>query len=290
MLDETEIDSNEMTEIENIEDENISEPEVEVETEVEAESEDEEIQDQDNQSEEVEEDESKEDSKDNNHETVDWVKKRLAQKDRQLKKRLREKEREIEALRTQVSAIYQPIQQDYTPPPGQILDPATGQYVDEDSVEGKVILKLQQMQQAEVLRQQAAASQAKQKSLGTKIEELKDKFDDLEDVMKDSYQNFTAPMTELMLNDPNTVETLYNLAKNDPQRLAEISRMSAHQQIKAINFLEFQKSTNVKQKLRSDAPKPVHPVRPSSSNFVDKNSYDSIYQRMREEQRRLAGK
>ena len=286
MLDENNIDSNDMIDSESMDDQNISEPEVEVETE----SYDDETQDQDTQSDESEDGESNDDSKDKNYETVDWVKKRLAQKDRQNKKRLREKEREIEALRTQVSAIYQPTQQDYTPPQGQIFDPATGQYVDEDSVEGKVILKLQQMQQAEVLRQQAAASQAKQKSLGSKIEELKDKYDDLEDVMKESYQNFTAPMTELMLNDPNTVETLYYLAKNNPQRLSEISRMSEFQQIKAINFLEFQKDTSVNQKLRSDAPKPVTPVKPSATNFVDKHSFDAIYQKQREEQRRLTGK
>ena len=286
MLDENNIDSNDMIDSESMDDQNISEPEVEVETE----SYDDETQDQDTQSDESEDGESNDDSKDKNYETVDWVKKRLAQKDRQNKKRLRDKEKELDVLRTQVSAIYQPTQQDYTPPQGQILDPATGQYVDEDSVEGKVILKLQQMQQAEVIRQQTAASQAKQKSLGSKIEELKDKYDDLEDVMKDSYQHFTAPMTELILNDPNTVETLYNLAKNNPQRLAEISRMSEFQQIKAINFLEFQKDTSVNQKLRSDAPKPVTPVKPSATNFVDKHSFDAIYQKQREEQRHLAGK
>ena len=108
--------------------------------------------------------------------------------------------------------------------------------------------------------------------------------------MKDSYQHFTAPMTELILNDPNTVETLYNLAKNNPQRLAEISRMSEFQQIKAINFLEFQKDTSVNQKLRSDAPKPVTPVKPSTTNFVKKDSFEAIYEKQREEQRHLAGK
>ena len=288
MLDENTIDSTEIVESESVADQNISEPEAEVENETEATEE--EGKDQDAQSEESEDGEPKEYSKDKDYETVDWVKKRLAQKDRQLKKRLREKEREIEGLRTQFSAIYQPTQQDYTPPQGQILDPATGQYVDEDSVEGKVILKLQQMQQAEVFRQQAAASQTKQKTLGTKIEELKDKYDDLEDVMKESYQHFTAPMTELILNSPNSVETLYDLAKNNPQKLAEISRLPDFQQIKAINFLEFQRDTNVNQKLRSDAPKPVTPVKPSATTFVNKDSYDVIFEKKREALRKQCGK
>lgn len=251
----------------------------------------EEIAETSTESEEETDDELKENNdKDKNYETVDWVKKRLAQKDRQLKKRLRDKEKEIEYLRTQVSAIFQPTQQEYSAPQGQILDPATGQYVDEDSVEGKVILKLQQMQQAEAVRQQTAAAQMKQKALNSKIEEVKEKYDDFEDVIKDSYNHFPSAMSEIMLNNPGSVETFYDLAKNNPQKLAEISKLSEFQQLKAINFIEFQKENKVTQKLRSDAPKPTPPVKPSTTNFVEKDSYDAIYERQREELKRRTGK
>lgn len=276
---------NDLESVEKESDQNISEQVSEVDSETEISDE---INDQELKTEENEDDES-EDNQDNNHETVDWVKKRLAQKDRQVKKRLKEKEQEIEYLRKQVSAIYQPTPQEYSPPPGQIYDPTSGEYVDEDSVEGKVVKKLMQIQETEIAKKQAMEAQVKRTSLGGKIEELKDKYEDFEDVLKGSYQNFTSPMSEMMLNSPNSVETFYNLAKNHPEKLKEISKLPAYQQIKAINFLEFQKETTVHQKLKSDAPKPVAPVKPSTGTFVDKNSYESIFNKQKENLKRKFG-
>jgi len=241
-------------------------------------------------------DEEESEVSDDQTQKVDWVKKRLAQKDRQTDKRLKEKDREIEYLRQQVSAIYQPYSQDYLPPQGQIYDPTTGQYVDEDSVDGKLIKKLQQMQEVENIKKEAekvnkkiAENKVKENSLKIKIEDLKDQYNDFEDVFKKSEQNITASMGELMLNYPKSVETFYDLAKNHPEKLADIAKMPDYQQVRAINFLEFQKERSVSQKLKSNAPSPVTPVK-STTTYVDNDSYDSILARQRQKLEEIYGK
>lgn len=221
---------------------------------------------------------------------VDWLKKRLAQKDRQVSKRLREKEREIDYLRQQVSAIYQPYQSEYSPPQGQIYDPTTGQYVDEDSVDGKMLKKMQKMQEIEALKKQTVEYEHKYQSLGGKIEDLKSRYDDFEEIFAKSQKNITQTMANIMLQHPDNVDTFYDLAKNHPEKLEEIAKMPEYQQIKAINFLEFQKANNVQQKLKSNAPKPIPPVKSAAPTFVDKDSYESIYARQREEMERCFGK
>lgn len=270
----------------------ISTPEAEEEATSEVSSETEQPEPEENPSElddeNEEEEEESQDDHDKNHEALEWVKKRLAQKDRQIKRRLRDKEKELEVLRQQVASIYQP-QQEYTAPQGQIYDPTSGQYVDEDSVDGKFIKKFQQLKEVEVAYKQKVEAETKQKTLRNTIEDLKDKYDDLEEVIQHSVQNLTAPMSEMMLNYPNSVETFYDLAKNNPEKLEEISKMSPFQQIKAINFIEFQKDTSVHQKLKSNAPKPVTPVKPSTARFVDTSSYEAILKRQKEEQKRRYG-
>lgn len=274
MLDEDNVDLVEQTEDGNENDESVSELEN-----------DEETSDSDTQPSEDSVDDNTEDNQEKNYDAVDWVKKRLAQKDRQTKKRLMEQKKEIDFLKQQVSSIYQPVQQEYAVPQGQIVDPTTGDYVDEDSFEGKFVKKFQQIKEAEFSRAEALAADTKKKALGTEIEDLKDKYDDLEDVMRESYKNFTTPMSAMMLNNPQSVELFYNLAKNDPSQLEKISKMSEYQQIKAINFLEFQKANTVEQKLKSNAPKPVTPVKQSTTGFVSKDSYESILKRQREKGR-----
>jgi DNA repair exonuclease SbcCD ATPase subunit len=234
-------------------------------------------------------DEEESEVSDDQTQKVDWVKKRLAQKDRQTDKRLKEKDREIEYLRQQVSAIYQPYSQDYLPPQGQIYDPTTGQYVDEDSVDGKLIKKLQQIQEVEKIKEQIVKSEDKKKSAISKINDLKNQYDDFEDVFKKSSQNLTKTMQDMMIDYPNSVETFYDLAKNHPEKLADIAKMPDYQQVRAINFLEFQKERSVPQKLKSNAPSPVTPVK-STTTYVDNDSYDSILARQRQKLEEIYGK
>lgn len=230
------------------------------------------------------------DDQNKNHEALGWVKKRLAQKDRQVKKRLREKDNEINELRNQVSSIYQPIEQSYSSPPeGKILDPMSGQYVDENSVEGKVIQKLQQMQQLESVRKQQTEFQSQFNVFNETVNELKDKYEDYEEVVSKAKPYLTQTMVESMISSPSSVEIFYNSLKEDPKKIEEISKMPVAQQIKAMNFLEFQGQHKVEQKLKSNAPKPIVPVKPSTTNFVDDGSYESILRKKREKQKRRFG-
>jgi len=235
--------------------------------------------------------ESEDDGNQNkDHEALGWVKKRLAQKDRQINKRLREKDREISELRNQVSSIYKPVEQDVSSPPsGKIFDPLSGQYVDEESVDGKVIQKLQQMQQAETRRKQQLEFQSQLNVFNEKVETMKDKYEDYEDIVNKSKSYLTQTMVECIVSSPNSVEVFYNTLKENPKKLEEISKMPVAQQVKAMNFLEFQGERKVEQKLKSNAPKPITPIKPSTTKFVDDGSYEAILRKQREKQRSRFG-
>lgn len=220
-------------------------------------------------------------------EKLDWVKKRLAQKDRQTKRQLREKDAEVEELKRQVAAVYSPLADESQA--GKILDPTTGSYVEENSTEGLVIKKLQQIRQAELAQRQYDDRKVQVRSFNDKIQDLKDQFDDYEDVVDQANSYLTPIMVETMIASPGSVEVFYNTLKSNPEKLVEISKLRPAEQMKAMNFLEFQAQNQVKQKLVSNAPRPISPVKPSAKTVVDDDSFEAIMRRKRAEQKRMYG-
>lgn len=220
-------------------------------------------------------------------EKLDWVKKRLAQKDRQTKRQLREKDAELEELKRQVAAVYNPSTDESQA--GKILDPTTGSYVEENSTEGLVIKKLQQIRQAELAQRQYDDRKVQVKSFNDKIQDLKDQYDDYEDVVEQATSHLTPIMVETMIASPGSVEVFYNTWKSNPEKLVEISKLRPVEQMKAMNFLEFQAQNQVKQKLISNAPRPISPVKPSAKTVVDDGSFEAIMRRKRVEQKRMYG-
>lgn len=220
-------------------------------------------------------------------EKLDWTKKRLAQKDRQTKRQLREKDAELEELKRQVAAVYAPLTDENQA--GKILDPTTGSYVEENSTEGLVIKKLQQIQQAELAQRQYNDRKAQMKSFNDKIQDLKDQYDDYEDVVDQANSTITQTMVETMIASPDSIEVFYHTLKSNPEKLVEISKLRPVEQMKAMNFLEFQAQNQVKQKLISNAPRPISPVKPSAKTIVDDGSFEAMMRRKRAEQKRMYG-
>jgi len=232
-------------------------------------------------------DDASTDNKD--HEALDWVKKRLAQKDRQANRRLKEKDAEVSELRAQLNAIYQPYQQEaLQATQGQVLDPVTGSYVDEESVDGKVIKKLQQLKQAEVLRRQQDEVNNQLKSFTKTVDSVKNKYDDYEDVVEEAKQYLSQTMLETMVASPSSVEVVYNVWKNNPDMIKEIQKLPVHQQIKEMHRLEFVEENKIQQKLKSNAPKPISPVKQTASISND-DSFDAIVNRMKAVQKKRFG-
>ena len=238
--------------------------------------------------EEVSEDEPEETLTDDQQpEKLDWVKKRLAQKDRQTKRQLREKDAELEELKRQVAAVYSPLADESQA--GKILDPTTGSYVEENSTEGLVIKKLQQIKQAELAQRQYDDRKSQMRSFNDKIQDLKDQYEDYEDVVEQANTHLTQTMVETMIASPDSVEVFYRTWKSNPEKLVEISKLRPVEQMKAMNFLEFQAQNQVKQKLVSNAPRPISPVKPSAKTVVDDGSFEAIMRRKRAEQKRMYG-
>jgi len=243
----------------------------------------------DQQDEGQEENSDSKDEQTKNHEALDWVKKRLAQKDRQTNRRLKDKEREISELKQQVATIYQPLQQDVQQlTQGQIVDPFTGSYVDEESVDGKVVKKLQQIKQAEIIQKQQYELQNQFRSFNDKVNEARDKYVDYEDVVDEAKPYLSQTMVETMVVSPTGVEIFYNTWKNNPDKIKEISKLPVSQQIRAMHRLEFAEENKIQQKLKSNAPKPISPVKPTAS-IANDDSFESILKRKREEQKRQYG-
>jgi hypothetical protein len=207
-----------------------------------------------------------------------WVEQRL-QRER------RKHEREMNELRKQ-QPVPPPVQYD---PNTQIQDPFTGNIVDVNSVDGQVVLKLQQVAAIQEQAEQQQKTQKNQEELKRKLEKGYAKFDDFEDVVVDA--GVTQPMLEAAYLADNTDELLYNLAKYKPEEIDRISKLSPERQFREMVLLESKMKQSTKKKIVKKVPEPPSKIKGSGQSIKDESdmSFEDVLKRRRKmEKERLS--
>lgn len=193
-----------------------------------------------------------------------WMKKRLA---RERQKADREKQR-ADILEMQLRSGYNP---QYQQQQQQAIPQNQQQAIDPTQLTEDAVLNLVQKAEAKRQQQQAAFQyEASVRSFYDNLQHGHDKFEDFEDVTQ--AVAFTPFMRDAILDikDPDTF--VYSLAKNNPQRLAEIARLNPTQQIREMGALVEEHKAKTKPKLVSKAPTPPSTQPKSSAGSAAKQN------------------
>lgn len=175
----------------------------------------------------------------------------------------------------------------------ELVDPATGQPIDEDSVQGQVLKALnsiaQKQKKDEVIKlrqKEQAEYQAALAELQNNLESGYEKYDDFDEVVMADNVPFTESMRDIAaVMIPNPDDVLYAIAK-DRNELSRISKLQPRQQAR-----EMVKLSGLLLNKRQDN-KPAHPVRnikPINNNPVktptreitDRSSVSDIRRRLK---------
>lgn len=149
----------------------------------------------------------------------------LRKQKKQLTEKVRRLEGELERLRQPV--IPQPVQ------PQGLIDPATGQPVEENSVTGQVLKVMHGLARQNQEAQQKAAVQQNYNELLQKLDATAEKYDDFDEVVRDEAVPITDVMRDIAMLLPNPGETLYRIAKN-PSELQRIINLSPKEQAREM--------------------------------------------------------
>ena len=229
-------------------------------------------------------DESKEDQsleeKSDESEIPKWVKKRL-QRER------RKHERELNDLKLQNEQYMSTVGNNnaYFDQATQIQDPYTGNIVAKDSVEGQVVVKLQQLSQVQEEQEKQTKVQQAQENFKRRLEKGYDKFDDFREVVDNS--GVTMPMLEAAYESENPDELLYNLAKYKPEEIDRISKLSPGRQFREMVLLENEMKQSTKKKIVKEVPEPPSKIKGSGSSAIvdeDDLTFEQLLRKARKEQ------
>lgn len=184
-------------------------------------------------------------------ELPDWMKKRLKRVESKYKRELDSYKQEVDQYIKQVRPQSQEPTYDVN---NQVADPFTGAVYDKDSVNGQVILKLQEMAQYQEHAEVSQKQQQELMQLKNKVTQGVEKYDDYEDVL------MSSPITEAMVKaaalSDNTADLLYNLAKKRPADAERISKLSPELQFREMVLMEKELLSTPKAVVRNTAPPP----------------------------------
>lgn len=121
-------------------------------------------------------------------------------------------------------------------PNTQIVDPFTGQVVSLNSVEGQVVVKLQQAAEIQQKEEQKAQKAKEKETIKEKLAVGVAKFDDYMDVVSDL--PFTQTMLEAAALSDKADEFIYQLGKYNRDDVIRITKLSPKEQFKEIVLLE----------------------------------------------------
>lgn len=241
-----------------------SEPE---ETEKTEESEDDDATETDSQTDDTDEageEVQEETEKSDKPEIPKWAEKRLQRQQRKHDRELNQLQNKFDQLATTQNAV------NYDQAT-QIQDPFTGNIVDINSVEGQVVLKLQQAVQVQTQVEQQQKTQQDDEDLKRKLEKGYTKFDDFEDVVVNAgiTSQGTPGMFEAVRLSDSPEELLYNLGKYKPDEIERISKLSPERQFRETVLLENKLKQLTKKKIVKKVPEPPSKIKGSGQSMKD---------------------
>lgn len=213
-----------------------------------------------------------------------WLKKRLARSKRQqdrLQEQLNDSQQKLLNVQNADGRSSQSEQVKYDPNT-QIIDPFTGQAVDIASVEGQVVIKLQQAAVIQEQQDKNVKKAEEQRTLKQKLSKGYEKFDDYQEVVADL--PFTQVMLEAAAMSDKADEFIYQLGKYNREEVERIVSLSPKEQFREMVLLE-NKFRNQKPVVKSVAPPPTTI---KSAGYIQKDrkkmSYEELYQVRRKEE------
>ena len=235
-------------------------------------SEDDENVQTDSQTESDESSEEKQDveEKSEKPEIPKWVEKRLQRQDRKHERELSDYKQQVEK---QVEQYIGNLANNnaYIDQSTQIQDPFTGNIVAKDSVEGQVILKMQQLSDVKAQTEKQTKIQQAQEDLKRKLAKGYDKFDDFHDVVDNSGISMTMLEAASLSETPD--ELLYNLAKYKPEEIDRISKLSPERQFREMVLLETEMKQSTKKKIVKKVPEPPSKIKGSGASLKDESDF-----------------
>lgn len=205
-----------------------------------------------------------------------WAKDRLERSTRQVEElqyQLHDQRKRLIELEESKSAkkADEKIQYD---PQTQIVDPFSGQVVPIDSVEGRVIIKLQQAAEIQVKEDEKAKKKEQEQKVKDKLAKGLSKFEDYKDVVVSL--PFTQTMLEAAALSDVADEFVYHLGKYNREEVERIVKLSPAEQFKEIVLLE----SKFKQMKKPANPTIEPPTQVKSSGYIEKDpermSFDDL--------------
>jgi len=158
----------------------------------------------------------------------------------------------------------QPDKVDYDPQT-QLIDPFSGQVVPIDSVEGRVILKLQQAAEIQAKEDEKKQKTDKEQKIKDKLAAGLNKFEDFREIVGNL--PFTQTMLEAAALSDKADEFVYHLGKYNRSEVERIIKLSPNEQFKEIVLLD----NKFKQMKPPAKPAAEPPTQVKSSGYIEKD-------------------
>jgi len=212
----------------------------------------------------------------------------LRKQNKKMREQIRRLEGEMSYLRQQGTPNVE------TPTKSQgLVDPITGEPVDENSIEGQVFKAFNRIASAEQQKQaqqHARAQQQKQnemmRSLYEKLDEASDKYADFDEVVRAEDVPITETMRAFATMLPNPAETFYALAKNKTE-LNNLAKSPPQEQVRKMVEISSRLLSKSNATVRKSPTKTITPLRnnpgnrQSSGAINDKSSVSDIRTRIK---------